>query len=124
MKPTSTIIARLGVQNGGPVHAFFTNTCALHMDKYTPWRTGTMARTVVQDGAVNTTNVTVDTITYNTHYAKYVYYPYRNGKEIHYNDEFHKQAYGYWDQIMWNTEKHEVIKEVQDQIKVRRGGRK
>lgn len=121
LKPVSTIIANCGFDPSGPVQSFFTNTCALHMDRYTPFDTGTMARTVVEDGVVNKVNVTYNTITYNTDYAVYVYYPYRNGKHIHYTTEHHKDAGPYWDKKMWNTEKFIVLKEVQDFVD--RGGK-
>lgn len=121
MKPTSVIIARCGFDPTGPVQSFFTNTCALHMDRYTPYDTGTMAKTVVENGVINERNVTYDKIIYNTDYAVYVYYPYRNGKMITYTTEHHKDAGPYWDKKMWNIEKYEVIKEVQDFVD--RGGK-
>ena len=54
MKPNSVIKADLGIQKNGPVHAFFTATCALHMDKYVPFRSGDLASTVVENGVVTT----------------------------------------------------------------------
>ena len=44
-KPVNTIVADLGLNKGGRVHKFFTQTCAIHMDKYVPFDTGTLATT-------------------------------------------------------------------------------
>lgn len=117
MKPTNTIIANLGLQPNGPIHQWFTDTCALHMDKYVPFRTGTMAKSVVVNGEVNRENVTEDTIIYRGDYASYVYYGMReDGSHVikHYTDDVHKDAGPYWDKRMWSGEKYQVIKEVQN----------
>jgi len=70
--PTSVIVAKLGLQPDGRVHKWFTNTCALHMDKYVPFSEGTLAETVVV-GGTTTSNVTTDEIIYDTPYAHYMY---------------------------------------------------
>lgn len=72
MQPASVIKLKLGLENGGPVHKFFTNTCALHMDKYVPMDEGTLAETVVVN-STTTSNVTTDEIIYDTPYAHYMY---------------------------------------------------
>ena len=36
MKPISQIKANLGINPGGRVQRFFTDTCYKHMDKYVP----------------------------------------------------------------------------------------
>lgn len=120
MKPTSVIKARLGIQNGGSVHAFFTATCAKAMDKYVPFDEGTLAETVIFEGQP-TKNVTVDTITYETNYAKIVYYGVRNGKKLNYHKDKHELAGRYWDKRMWSAEKDDIVKQVQDYIN--RGGK-
>lgn len=114
IKPTSVIKARLGLQPNGPIHKWFTNTCALHMDKYVPWDIGNLAETVVVNGRVNKRNVTTDAITYNQNYAKYVYYGVRNGKSLNYQTDVHELAGPYWDKRMWSAEKDIVVKEVQN----------
>lgn len=113
IKPTSVIKARLGLEPNGKVHKWFTNTCALHMDKYVPWDTGALAETVVVNGTT-TSNVTTDTITYEQPYAKYVYYDIRDGKELNYQTDVHENAGPYWDKRMWSAEKDIVVKEVQN----------
>lgn len=120
IKPTSQIKARLGIQNGGPVHAFFTATCAKAMDKYVPFDTGTLAETVIFEGEP-TKNVTVDTITYETNYAKIVYYGVRNGKELNYQTDKHELAGPYWDKRMWSAQKDSIVKQVQKYVN--RGGK-
>lgn len=125
MKPTSVIIANLGLAPDGPIQQWFTDTCALHMDKYTPFRHGDLAKTVVVNGEVNRQNVTEDTIVYKQHYASYVYYGMRrDGTHVikHYTDDFHADAGPYWDRRMWSAEKEQVVKEVQNYINKR--GRK
>ena len=39
---------KLGLEPNGKVQAFFTQTCAIHMDKYVPFDTGVLAQTVVK----------------------------------------------------------------------------
>lgn len=121
LKPTSVIIANLGLENGGEVHKWFTNTCALHMDKYVPYRNGPLAKTVVINGVTNKVNVTTDTITYAQPYAEYVYYGLsRSGKPLHYTDFPHDMAGPYWDKRMWNAERKVIEKEVENYIKWRK----
>jgi len=116
MKPTSVIKARLGIQKGGPVHAFFTSSCAKAMDKYVPFDEGNLAGTVIENGEP-TSNVRVDTITYSQPYARYVYYGIsKSGKPLNYQKDKHSYAGPYWDERMWSAEKDDIVKEVQDYI--------
>ena len=117
MKPNSVIIANLGLNKSGKVHKWFTDTCALHMDKYTPYRHGDLAKSVVVNGVVNKENVTEDTIIYRGDYACYVYYGMRqDGTHVikNWTKDVHKDAGPYWDQRMWSAEKYKVIREVQN----------
>lgn len=117
MKPNSVIEARLGIQPKGPVHQWFTDTCALHMDKHVPYRHGELAKTVVVNGEVNRDNVTEDTIVYKQPYASYVYYGMREDKThviLWYTTDTHLWAGPYWDKRMWSMEKDQVVKEVQN----------
>lgn len=122
MKPNGVIEAKLGINPGGEVHQWFTNTCALHMDKYVPYRHGDLAKTVVIDGEINKNNVTEDTITYNQNYASYVYYGMRQDKShviLWYTTDVHLYAGPYWDKLMWSSEKDQVVKEVQNYFNLR-----
>lgn len=136
MKPAGVIKARLGIQKGGPVHKFFTNTCYKHMDKYVPYREGNL-RSIV--------DVATDTITYESPYARYMYYGKKmvmdNGKSAYYSPDYgfwsepggqkhltdedlvyHTPGTGpYWDKKMVSAEMSEVVKEVQDYVKTHGG---
>lgn len=131
LKPTSVITARLGINHKGPVHKFFTNTCALHMDKYVPFRTGALAETVVINGKT-TSNVKEDEIVYAQKYAIYPYLgirknaefemngeSYRLYKNMRYRTDKHSLSGPHWDKRMWSAEKDSIIKEVQNFIKKR-----
>ena len=117
LKPTSAIILKLGLDANGDVQQFFTNTCALHMDKYVPFDTGALARTTVINGNINTGNVFQNAIVYNQEYARYVYYGIsRSGLPMNYQKEKHPEANSYWDKRMWSAEKDIVVKEVQNYL--------
>ena len=121
MNPTSVIVARLKIEEGGPTHAFFTAAVAKAMDKYVPWNTGALAQTAVKNG-VPTENVTTNTITYAQHYAIVVYNGIRNGKELNYQLDTHANAGPYWDKRMWSAEGEKIIEQVQKFVE--RGGKK
>ena len=104
MQPESVIQAHLGIEPNGRVQRYFTNTCAIHMDKYVPFDTGTLAETV---------EVGYDTITYNQPYAKIVYYGVRDGKPLNFQTDNHPLACSYWDRQMVSAEMQDVISEVQ-----------
>lgn len=118
IKPTSELILKLGLEPNGPVQRFFTNTCALHMDKYVPFDTGALAHTsVLSSGNINDGNVFENAIVYNQPYARYVYYGIsRSGKPMNYQTDKHKLAGPYWDERMWSAEKEQVVREVQNYI--------
>lgn len=133
MNPTSVIKARLGIQKGGPAHAFLTNTCYRYMGQFVPGGArGTLNQNV---------DIDVDKITYKSPYAHYQY----NG-ELYVDPQYKKGAfysedYGYWsrpgiskiasgkplnyhtpgtgsfwDKKMWTSRGKEVVKEVQDYV--------
>ena len=116
LKPTSVIVANLGLAPNGPVQKWFTNTCALHIDKYVPFDTGALAETsVLESGEINKENVYENAIVYNQEYARYVYYGIsRSGKPMNYQTDKHRLAGPYWDKRMWSAEKKQVVKEVQN----------
>lgn len=111
MKPTSVIKAKLGIQNGGPAHAFFTSRCDAHMDKYIPYRPHN------GDHLRENKDIAVNYIRYNMPYAHYQY-----------SNQFPEEHYTtpgtgpYWDERMWSAEKSEVVAEVQKYIETH-GGR-
>lgn len=138
MKPTSVIIARLGLQPNGEVHSYLTETCYKHMDKYVPKDEGNLRKQV---------DIQPDSITYQSPYARYQYYGKKmvmpeNGKSAFYSPDYgfwskkgekkvlteqnlvyHEAGTGpYWDERMVSAEMDKVIKEVQKYIN--RGGKK
>lgn len=111
MPPASVIIADLGLTPNGDVHRFFTQTCAIHMDKYTPYDTGVLSMYDLE----------VDKIIYNPIYAEYVYYGIsKSGKPLNYQKDMHPLATSYWDKHMWNAEGYIVENEVQEYIRRRK----
>ena len=114
IEPIRKIEVDLGIQNGGPVHAFFTDACAKAMDKFVPFDTGTLAETVVlKNGDINRENVTVDTITYNQEYAIYVYSGITHGTVMTFNTDMHPNATSYWDEHMWTANGEDVVRQTQ-----------
>lgn len=135
LKPPNVIKARLGIQPGGSAHAFFTHTCRLYMETYVPY-SGDTGRIHLRENV----NETVDTITYEMPYARYIYYGKKmvmsNGKSAYYSPDYgfwskkgekktltsedlvyHTPGTGpYWDQLMWSAEKENVIAEVQKYV--------
>ena len=108
MQPTGVIKARLGIENGGKAHAFFTDVCAKAMDKYVPFDTGTLAETV---------SVETSIITYVQPYARYVYYGIsKNGNPLNYHTDKHSLATSYWDRHMWTAEGADIVRQVQKYV--------
>ena len=137
LKPVNVIKADLGINPGGKVQKFFTDTCKKHMDKYTPYDTGMLRDNV---------NIETDKITYESPYARYQYYGKKmvmhNGKSAYYSPDYgfwsergekkiltnenlnyHTPGTGaYWDKRMVSSEMQDVVKEVQDYIRKRGNG--
>jgi len=108
MKPTSLIIARLGLEPNGKAQKFFTETCYKHMDKYVPKDNGDL-RTIV--------DIQANSITYEQEYAKYQYYGVREDGTHKVNHYTTPGTGPYWDRRMWSAESEDVIREVQDYIR-------
>lgn len=114
-KPKKIVLENHGLEKNGKVHAFFTATCARHMDKYVPYDEGSLASTVIQNGEP-TDNVTESTITYTQPYASYQYYGERQdgSREIKNRTlTMHPLASSYWDYVMMSVEGKQVVEEVQ-----------
>ena len=107
MKPTSLIIARLGLEPNGRVQKFFTNTCYTHMDKYVPMDNGDLRSNV---------DIRANSITYEMPYARYQYYGVREDGTHKVNHYTTPGSGRYWDRRMWSVESEDVIREVQDYI--------
>ena len=111
IKPTSTIIRRLGLEPNGKVQKFFTNTCAKHMDKYVPFEEGNLADYYIEGNY----------IVYHQPYAEYQYYGQRKDGSHKINPDNrdrskHPLATSYWDKKMVTAEMIDIEKEVQELI--------
>lgn len=108
MQPTSIIKTRLGINAGGSVQKFLTDTCYNHMDKYVPMDSGTLSRIVT---------VEIGRITYEMPYAHYMYQGVtKDGKPFNYSKDKHPYAGDHWDKRMVTAEMQEIEKEVQNYI--------
>ena len=112
IKPISQIKANLGLKPNGRVQKFFTQTCAIHMDKYVPFDEGNLSTIV---------DIQPSWITYEMPYAKYQYKGVREDgthkiNEANRNRTYHPLATSYWDKHMVSAEMQDVVKEVQDYI--------
>ncbi len=47
IKPTEQLLRERGLQKGGKVQKFIDSECIRHMDKYTPFQTGFLKRSVI-----------------------------------------------------------------------------
>ena len=105
----------LGIEQGGPAHAYFTSECAKEMDPFVPFDEGFLAGTVIENGEP-TDNVGVDSITYDQEYASYQYYGMRKDKShkiVNRSLDKHPLATSYWDQAMWTAKGEDITKRVQ-----------
>lgn len=110
IKPTSTIVANLGLEPNGRVQKYFTQRCRVHMDKYVPMDDGNLRKNVTQGE---------DYIRYNSPYARYQYYGIR-GDGTHQVKHYTTPGSGtYWDKRMWTAEGDIVTQEVQSYIRRR-----
>lgn len=111
IKPTSIIEERLGLEPNGKVQKQFTSSCAKHMDKYVPYRSGILSDYTIVDNM----------IVYSQVYAGYQYYGQRKDEThvINPNNRDrskHPLATSYWDKKMVSAEIEDVIKEVKQEI--------
>ena len=105
MKPISQIKADLGINPGGRVQRFFTDTCRKHMDKYIPMDTGALR---------DTWDMGADYITYESPYAHAQYIGEVHGSPVR---NYTTPGTGsYWDKKMVSAEMNDVIKEVQEYV--------
>lgn len=102
LKPVSQIKADLGINVGGRVQKFFTDTCVKHMDKYVPKDVGNLRDNISK---------TVNSVTYESPYAHAQYVGIVNGSEV---KNYTTPGTGpYWDKRMVSAEMPIVVREVQ-----------
>ena len=80
LKPTSMIKAELGIQPKGPVHAYFTDRCKVHMEKYIPYSGDDNNVIHLREN----TEQGIDYIEYQTDYAHAQYVGYTTGPVVNY----------------------------------------
>ena len=132
MNPTSQIIARLGVQTGGPAHRFFCNECYRYMAQFVP---GGMNSHLNQNVSLATDG---SFVMYNGPDAHYLYngnlyVDPKYGKGAFFSEDYgfwsrpgitkipterqlnyHTPGTGaHWDNLMWTSKENEIIKNVQ-----------
>lgn len=133
MKPTSVIKARLGIENGGKAHAYFTERCYTHMTKYVPGGAKSHLNQAV--------DIQADSITYESPGAHYLYVGKKYVDPKYKKGAFYSPNYGFWsrpgitkiptsqdliyhtpgtgarwDKRMWTAEGKEVVEEVQSYV--------
>lgn len=113
LKDAEQIRKEIGIDDNGPVQAYFTNACYRYMDKYVPMDTGALRRTII---------LTTDSITYASQYATYQYLGVREDGTHKINpDNYTTPNTGpYWDREMVSAEKDDLVKEVVDFAKRRK----
>lgn len=106
IKPINVIKADLGIEPGGRVQRFFTETCKRYMETYVPMDTG-MLRDNVEMGK--------DYVKYNQPYAHAQYVGIVNGFPVR---NYTTPGTGpYWDRRMVSAEMDQVIEQVQEEVK-------
>lgn len=127
--PVNTIKAELGIQENGPVHAYFTERCWVHMGLFTPGG---------PEGDIhNSVQLKTDEIDYYHPGAHYQYTGIMYEDPVYHKGAFFNEDYGFWsrpgitkiptgrnlkyhgpwgshwDIRMWESKKDEVIDELQ-----------
>lgn len=123
MKPTATILARLGIDKNGRVQRFLTETVNKRITRYMPYRAGVLSSKL--KFVSSPTEITVL-----GPYARYQYYgKVMVGKppkqvtdtDLVYDKTKHPNAGPFWDRRLMAAEKDVVVREVQAYVK--RGGK-
>lgn len=69
IKPTEQLLRERGLQKGGKVQKFIDSECIRHMDKYTPFQTGFLKRSVILGSVIGS-----GILRYVAPYSRSVYY--------------------------------------------------
>lgn len=102
LNPISKIKANLGIEPNGKVQKYFTERCYTYMDKYVPKDLGNLRENV---------DITADSITYQSIYAKPQYKGIVNGSPV---KNYTTPGTGpYWDKRMVSADMKDIVKEVQ-----------
>lgn len=102
----------LGINPGGKAQKYFTNTCYRYMDKYVP-----MSDLDSRGDLRTIVDIDDDSITYCVPYASYQYYGVREDKTHKVSHYTTPGTGAYWDQLMMDAERDDVVKEVANYMK-------
>ena len=110
LKPTSEIIANLGLDVNGRVQRFFQETCYKHMNKYVPKRNGNLRDNV---DLSNPTQIVYES----KPYAEIQYYGIIWGHKIPPENYTTLGTGPYWDKRMVSAEIDDIVNEVQNYVR-------
>lgn len=113
MKPTSVIIAKLGINPNGKVQKFFTSECARKMDKYVPMDKGFLREYKIVD------NYIIYGDGPSNPYAKVQYRGMREDGSHVIRNYTTEGTGSYWDRRMVSADLPLIVKEIQKKL----GGR-
>lgn len=106
LNPISTIKLRLGINEGGRIQRFFTDTCDRYMNDFIPLADTGNLRNIKSKG--------VNYITYESPYAHAQYIGVVHGSPVR---NYTTPGTGpYWDKRMWSAKGQQVISEVQKEL--------
>lgn len=107
-KPSSVIVSKLGLQDGGYWHKEFANSCMRHMERFVPKDSGVLRRSAYVSGT---------DITYPMPYAKYQYYGQREDGS-HVVKQWTEPGTGpYWDKRMVSADMKKIEKEIEGRMR-------
>lgn len=109
---------RLNIQDGGPAHAFFTETCYKKMNKFVP-----MSAENSRGNLRGNVDIKVDSITYESPYASYQYFGKRKDGSHVIRNWTTPGTGPKWDKRMISADMNEVVKEVGQYIRTHGGGK-
>lgn len=108
---------RLGIQNGGPAHAYFTELCYKKMDRFVP-----MSGKDSQTSLRTNVDVRTDSITYESPYASYQYFGQRRDGTHKIRNWTTPGTGPKWDKRMISADMQTIVKEVGNYVKTHGGG--
>ena len=116
IEPSKVIILKAGLENGGEVHKFFTNTCYKYMDRYVPYSGDNKQGTHMRENVA----MKPDEIIYLKPYSHAQYVGFTTGPVVNYTTA---GTGPYWDRQMATANGDDVVREVGEYVKLRFGGK-
>ena len=114
IKPTSVIVANLGLEPYGPAHDYFAERCKFRMQKYTPNSKGDPTKqSNLNDPRIDEQ----DNLVYEESYASIQYHGIIWGHQVP-EDHYTTPGTGpYWDKVMVSVEGQDLLKDMKDYFK-------